>query len=408
MYINVLTASKKVEAGNVVSMGLVLEEVFPVQATDIAYMSNFDVINAIDKQKYVWSREMYTSVERSNDNGYTFLSRTGRYKRGVFESPVEGPYSFIDLLMSRDSDGALCLFSPWGDGVQVISNSDNFKGATIHWYGYIITRDGDLYRYDVTAPVHLFKYPDKWETVDGNYGIKKDGTLWDISSMIPSPFHLDNNWKDIICHQRSVGPYPAYIGVKKDGSGWSWGGNILYATGLGTNSGITSSPTRIDNEYNWTTKVDMFTGPDGYTAFNVVKSDGSLCSWGSNYRGLTGLGIDTESYTTRPALVDSGKNWKYMGYGVGLKTNGTIWATGPNDNYRTGQGVNTGHLKEFTQIGNNDNWRDLVWGGKMASRGDGSVFIWGRFFGSEFYKTPTNIWAGSRWKKIIGHYGIRL
>jgi alpha-tubulin suppressor-like RCC1 family protein len=64
-----------------------------------------------------------------------------------------------------------------------------------------------------------------------------------------------------------------------------------------------------------------------------IKTDGTLWTWGSNGSGQLGDGTTTDR--TDPVQVGTDRDWASVSGGdshtVALKTNGTLWAWGWND-----------------------------------------------------------------------------
>ncbi len=60
----------------------------------------------------------------------------------------------------------------------------------------------------------------------------------------------------------------------------------------------------------------------------VIKNDGTMLAWGTNYYGELGNGSTTNTLT--PVQIGTGDNWKSASDGinnsVGIKADGTLWA----------------------------------------------------------------------------------
>jgi len=121
--------------------------------------------------------------------------------------------------------------------------------------------------------------------------------------------------------------YTAMGGLKTDGTLWMWGDDS-YRGLLGQNGPNIprSSPIQVGNEATWT----RFTFGD--TSAIGIKNNGTLWSWGSNaYDGRLGLNdiLDRSS----PTQIGAGTDWSQV---VGsrsktfaaLKTNGSLWVWG--------------------------------------------------------------------------------
>src|SRR5690606_36322020 len=75
------------------------------------------------------------------------------------------------------------------------------------------------------------------------------------------------------------------LGIKSDGTLWAWGHNGEGQLGDGTTTNRTS-PVQMGNAHDWTS-----VGVGGLGAHNLVlKSDGTLWTWGKNSAGQLGDG----------------------------------------------------------------------------------------------------------------------
>jgi len=89
----------------------------------------------------------------------------------------------------------------------------------------------------------------------------------------------------------------------------------------------------------------------------VVKTDGTLWSWGFNSNGQLGLG-DTADRSD-PVQVGSLTTWANVACGLfftlAIKTNGTLWSWGYNGNGELGSGT-TANRSSPVQVGTATNW----------------------------------------------------
>ena len=154
---------------------------------------------------------------------------------------------------------------------------------------------------------------------ENNYGRLGDGTTtW---SSIPVPSNSGNDWALV-----SAGYFHS-LGLKTDGTLWSWGYNYQCQLGLGGDCPGTDSyvPTQIGTDADW-----VMISAGAFHSFGL-KSNGTLWAWGYNYWSQLGDGsLYTEQQTSPVQIGDnqwvmvSGKN----SHTLGLKRDGMLWAWG--------------------------------------------------------------------------------
>ena len=136
-----------------------------------------------------------------------------------------------------------------------------------------------------------------------------------------------------------------------------------------------STPVRIGTATDWRAISA------GYYHSVGLKADGSLWTWGANFNGQ--LGDGSKNVKTVPTKVGVTNNWKMVGAGAyhtaALKQDGSLWAWGSNNKSQLGDGTMTNRLVPI-QIGQATNW---VWasGGTLYSVGlrtDGTLWLWGQ------------------------------
>lgn len=193
---------------------------------------------------------------------------------------------------------------------------------------------------------------------------------------------------------------------KNDNTLWAWGSNPYG--GLGLNNVVTySSPTQIPGT-EWKHTVYAL---GGETFKASLKTDGTLWTWGINYRGQLGVN-DIINYSS-PIQVP-GTQWSKAFSGAdkcaGIKTDGTLWVWGRN-NYG-GLGLNfTGDRSSPHQLPGTE-WKQVsssfYW--MMGTKTDGTLWAWGRDQGGCLAQnntiqrsSPTQI-PGTEW--VVGQTDI--
>ena len=193
--------------------------------------------------------------------------------------------------------------------------------------------------------------------------IKSDGTLWmwgagadgglglnDATNLnsrsSPVQVGTDTNWSLISCG------YFNTSAIKTNGTLWAWGSN---GAELGLNDIIgRSSPVQVGALTNWL-KVQAM-----YTQCVAIKTDGSLWSWGTNIDGQ--VGDNTTIYRSSPVQLGAGYDWANLGGHkkgiIAQKTDGSIWTWGRNsgDNSGTLALNNAINRSSPVQIGADTDW----------------------------------------------------
>ncbi|MDL1957033.1 MAG: RCC1 repeat- and reductase domain-containing protein [Candidatus Desulfofervidus auxilii] len=125
----------------------------------------------------------------------------------------------------------------------------------------------------------------------------------------------------------------------------------------------------------------------GNTAF-AIKSDGTVYAWGANYYGQLGINSTdlTKDYPTKVKDVDGvsdlkdviqiAPGWEHTLF---LKSDGTVYACGRNNDGQLGDGTTTNRYK-IVRVKNLTNIIYIAAGSShsLAVKSDGSVYAWGR------------------------------
>ena len=216
----------------------------------------------------------------------------------------------------------------------------------------------------------------------------------------PKQVGVLTNWLEI-----SSGAYYS-LGIKTDGTLWSWGVNNLGQLGLG-NTTAYSSPKQVGSLTNWSTTES---GSDGSNV--AVKTDGTLWSWGFNNDGQLGLGDTTQR--SSPTQVGLLTNWLKISNGysfvIALKTDGTLWSWGRNNAGQLGIGDTTNRSSPV-QVGSLTDWLTISAGfysSSVAVKTDGTIWSWGRNTEGQLglgnrtnYSSPKQIGSLTVWANTV-------
>jgi alpha-tubulin suppressor-like RCC1 family protein len=206
---------------------------------------------------------------------------------------------------------------------------------------------------------------------------------------LPDVSAFPGTWKDMSIAMGSM------CGLKDDNTLWVWGENRNGHLGINNGSyNGPSSPTQIPGTW----AVAVFGGSDQHVSGMGVKTDGTLWTWGKNAFGK--LGFSSPSYAqegasrySSPVQVGTDTTWgKEKGLismgdeaAFAIKTNGTLWAWGNGWAGMLGDGVGNSNAANTSpkQIGTNTNWASIVASGYgydrcVAVKTNNTMWTWGQ------------------------------
>ncbi|HKO95920.1 MAG TPA: S8 family serine peptidase [Pyrinomonadaceae bacterium] len=168
------------------------------------------------------------------------------------------------------------------------------------------------------------------------------------------------------------------VALKNDGTVWAWGGGLWGQLGDGTNSS-SNSPVLTLN----------LTGVTAITAGGVhtlaLKNDGTVWGWGSNQYGQLGFQfLQSTFYNVSPIQVPGVSSITAIAAGnthnLALRSDGTVWAWGPNNYGQVGNGGTSGvPVYNAVQVLGLTNVKAIAAGPNysLAVKTDGSLWGWG-------------------------------
>lgn len=168
----------------------------------------------------------------------------------------------------------------------------------------------------------------------------------------------------------------ASMAVKSDGTLYAWGENQYSVLG-DAGTADSSSPALIS------TLANVALVEIGGRHAVAVRTDGAVLAWGRNNAGQLGKG-SAVPFVTRPTTVTSLSDVVAVGAGnehsLYVKENGTVWASGSNENGQLGDGTTTNRTVPVQADFPSTVIATAVAGGHMHSLAldsDGKVWAWG-------------------------------
>lgn len=267
-----------------------------------------------------------------------------------------------------------------------------------------------------------------WSTtsnsVQGFFAIRTDGTLWGcgrndsgqlgqndaVARSTITQIGSSTDWASCMMG------YSHVLAVKTNGTLWGWGKNQYGQIGS-SDRVYRSSPTQIGALTNWLSVAG------GQYCSIAIKTDGTLWAMGQNDSGGT-LGTGNIINRSSPVQVGALTNWAKIAlaqYSVAaVKTDGTLWTWGANDNGQLGQndrgsGLSTSRSSPV-QVGALTNWALVaVTGSSMyAIKTDGTLWAWGYNTSGDLglndtvnRSSPVQIGALTTWSKLANAAAIK-
>jgi alpha-tubulin suppressor-like RCC1 family protein len=168
---------------------------------------------------------------------------------------------------------------------------------------------------------------------------------------------------------------------------------VPYCTGFKTtwsapiNNNTISSPVQtVSGGNNWLNAYpDIETISTGTCATAAIKTDGTLWLWGRDDDGRLGTNSTTVAIKSSPVqTVSSGTNWKQVSVGsnhvASVKNDGTLWLWGSGTFGIIGNNLTINQSSPVQTVSSGTNWKQvaLALENSAAIKTDGTLWLWGR------------------------------
>lgn len=169
-------------------------------------------------------------------------------------------------------------------------------------------------------------------------------------------------------------------GLTEDGKIYTWGTNLDGVLGDGTTT-ANFTPTQVGTDTDWVKVVNTWVN-------NIaLKSDGTLWGWGNNSNcalSATQAAPYPNNFYPTPIQLSPDNDWVDIAAGAGhtfaIKSNGTLWARGRNNNYVLGV-PSANCVNTLTQVGTDTDWKKIFTSNMgdftLALKTDNTLWGWG-------------------------------
>jgi alpha-tubulin suppressor-like RCC1 family protein len=293
----------------------------------------------------------------------------------VFVESINVPYI-------KKSSGEWSLIDPALQPAGIIKNA-------WAWGNNLSGQLGDNTTTSRLSPVSVVGGFSDWVQVsagsDHSLGVRTNGTAWswglndsgqlgdNTTTSRLSPVSVVGDFTDWI--QVSAGDFHS-LGVRANGTIWSWGNNTNGRLGDNTSTFRLSPVSIVGGFTDW---IQVSAG-GGHSL--GLRANGTAWAWGVNFNGR--LGDNTTTSRSSPVSVVGGfTDWVQVSAGLthslGLRANGTAWAWGANGNGRLGDGTTTDRSSPVSIVGGFTDWIDVSAGGghSIGVRANGTAWAWG-------------------------------
>ena len=303
-----------------------------------------------------------------------------------------------DLLVRRDQFSGGQVWG-WGGGDygQLGNNSTSRYSSpttTILGYNWKQLSSGNYHTAGIKTDGTL------WTCGYNRHGELGDGTIVSKTSPVTTTLGTTSTWAWVSCG------YKYTAAIKSDGTLWTCGYNRLGQ--LGNGQSLVSVTSILGTTAGGGTNWSRVSAGNSHTL--GLKTDGTLWSWGYNGYGQLGWNVTTGQTGVPATTIGGGTTWlqgsSALFHTAAVKTDGTLWTWG-YDNYGqlgNGSAFSSGVFSPITTAGGGTTWSQVACGyySTLAVKSDGTLWGFGQVTGTS--SPVTVLGAGTGWKKVATFY----
>ena len=211
-----------------------------------------------------------------------------------------------------------------------------------------------------------------WAWGYGGHGRLGDGTTTNRSSPV-SVVGGFTDWCQVSASRNDAHS----LGLRSNGTIWSWGCNGSGRLGDGTTTNRSSPVSVVGGFTDWS---QLFAG----SSFSLaIRTNGTLWSWGAYGFGRLGDNTYVSNRSSPVSVVGGFTDWCQISaflHSVAVRTNGTLWSWGYNTDKQVGDGTDTFRSSPVSVIGGFTDWCHAAAGSRhsLGLRTNGTLYAWGK------------------------------
>ena len=264
------------------------------------------------------------------------------------------------------------------------------------WGGNDTGRLGDNSVTSRSSPVSVVGGITDWIFLEArashSIGIRANGTMWSWGTNLvgelgnnstvsrSSPGSVVGGFTDWISASTGTGYRSQSIGLRANGTLWGWGRNDIGQLGNNLGPGDISSPTIVAGGI-----TDWVSSSTGNAHCLGLRANGTMYAWGLDLQGSLGINVDGEARSSPTLVVGGITDWTSASCGathsLGVRGNGTLYAWGNNTYGKLGANIApaTSRSSPVLVAGGITDWLSASAGSyhSIGLRGNGTMYAWG-------------------------------